>query len=99
MSVQKSQQSTHVQKVYNSATGIKPSNEDLGREHLLAVKNPDHTAVCKVCRYWITIGPDGTEYGHARGYQFQRDSQTDCPHRPSNVDPTSWKDSLEADRQ
>ena len=73
------------------------SREDLNRDHLIPVTDPNHDAVCSVCRFWITISKvDGTELGHARAHN--RQNKTDCPHRPSNVDPTSWKDSMEADR-
>lgn len=45
----------------------------------------DHDAVCRVCSYHITIGTDGTEYGHACATN-RRDGE-DCPHRPSGLDP------------
>jgi len=64
---------------------------DHPRDHLQLCSCEQHTGFCQVCGYIITVGPDGTEYGHAR--RRDRDSQErdrgDCPHRPSTVDPSS----------
>lgn len=40
-------------------------------------------AYCLACRARITVGPDGTEYGHLRGNAA---SESRCPHRPDTVD-------------
>jgi len=40
---------------------------------------------CEECGRQITIGPDGTEYGHRRGHRAR--SQR-CSRRPASVDPT-----------
>lgn len=42
--------------------------------------------VCPDCGYRITVGLDGTEYGHFRGL---RQDQDRCPRRPTSVDPTA----------
>ncbi|AFK18622.1 hypothetical protein E6P09_07545 [Haloferax mediterranei ATCC 33500] len=60
-------------------------------DHLVPVTNPNHTAYCKVCGFWITVGPDRTEYGHGRAANRGPDEdgkRRDCPHRPNRrVDP------------
>jgi len=60
----------------------------LEREHLSAQKqspavNPARPerreAHCIDCGRRITVGPDGTEYGHARGYRGDGRDEL-CPH-------------------
>ena len=43
---------------------------------------------CRVCRKPITIGDDGTEYGHLRVGRERDPIDSRCPHRPDSVDPT-----------
>lgn len=42
---------------------------------------------CGKCGHRVTVGPDGTEYGHARGARGRRER---CPLRPApeKVDPS-----------
>jgi hypothetical protein len=68
---------------------VEDDRDDLP-DHLVAVEHPNHTAICRECQFWITVGPDGTEYGHAR--RDNRSSNVSprepCSHRPSeSVDP------------
>lgn len=46
---------------------------------------------CEECGRQITIGPDGTEYGHARGLR-QREQR--CSRRPASVDPTDHSEAV-----
>ena len=39
---------------------------------------------CPDCQNLITVGPDGTEYGHEKG---ERSGRGRCPRRPRGVDP------------
>jgi hypothetical protein len=59
---------------------------------------PDHIVIesmprrasnlrCRVCRKPITIGDDGTEYGHLRAGRKRDPIDGRCPHRPESVDP------------
>lgn len=57
---------------------------------------PDHLKICpetgsrrcQVCRRQVSIGADGTEYGHQRRYRTPSSSvEGRCPHRPDGVDP------------
>lgn len=41
---------------------------------------------CRVCGAAITVGPDGTEYGHVR-HPRHGCCEGRCPHRPESVDP------------
>ncbi|MFC6785380.1 hypothetical protein ACFQFH_05475 [Halobaculum halobium] len=43
---------------------------------------------CRVCRKPITIGDDGTEFGHLRAGRAGDPVDGRCPHRPDSVDPT-----------
>ncbi len=44
---------------------------------------------CRECRHRVTIGDDGTEFGHVRRGKPSSDGFTGrCPHRPESVDPT-----------
>jgi hypothetical protein len=68
----------------------KDRRDDLG-DHLIEVDHPNHTAVCIDCGYWITVGPDGREYGHARltnSAYFENGERADCPNRPPECNPT-----------
>ncbi|RYJ13230.1 hypothetical protein ELS19_04085 [Halogeometricum borinquense] len=60
-------------------------------DHLVPVTDPNHTAYCEECGFWITVGPDRTEYGHGRASNRGPDAdgvRRDCPHRPNErVDP------------
>lgn len=40
---------------------------------------------CQECGAFVTVGKNGTEYGHQRGYQYK--TQDRCPRRPESVDP------------
>ncbi|MFC7096078.1 hypothetical protein [Halobaculum marinum] len=45
---------------------------------------------CRICRRWVSIGPDGTEFGHARwGSRSWGDLDGPCPHRPDRAEPIS----------
>lgn len=56
----------------------------------------EHTGVCAECGYKVTIGPSGTEYGHARANNRGPDDdgvRRDCPHRPLELNtgkPHAW---------
>lgn len=58
-------------------------------DHLDECTCPNHSGVCRECGFKITIGPSGTEYGHARRGNRDPDAgvREDCPYRPSGVDP------------
>jgi len=62
-------------------------DETILPEHLQPVDDPNHDGLCSECRRCITIGPDGTEYGHARAVN-RRGDRDDCSYRPNRrVDP------------
>jgi len=49
--------------------------------------------LCRTCRRYVTVGPDGTEYGHQRRGRGTNDPLPEecdgrCPHRPESVEPT-----------
>jgi len=59
-------------------------------EHITQCGCDNHDGVCDVCGYKITVGPSGTEYGHARATNgaVHRDGQRlDCDHRPASCNP------------
>lgn len=58
-------------------------------DHIERCACPQHDGVCRECNFKITIGPSGTEYGHARATNLgsQEPGRSDCPHRPATVDP------------
>lgn len=64
--------------------------------HLDRCTCPEHTGVCRECRYKITVGPSGREYGHARATNRYPDAdgvRRDCPHRPPECntgEPHAW---------
>jgi len=84
---------------------LKPSRDNSGRgcefvpesaendrlpDHITACECETHDGVCEKCNYKITIGSEGTEYGHARATNKGPNSigdRVDCKHRPDNVDP------------
>lgn len=45
-------------------------------------------AYCVECRARVTVGSDGTEYGHHSGHTGTTER---CPHRPDCVDPATTK--------
>lgn len=52
-------------------------------DHLNGCECDNHHAVCDSCGFKVTVGPDGTEYGHARnvnrgGYSY---GPGDCEYR------------------
>jgi len=47
---------------------------------------------CCECDHWITIGPNGTEFGHSRYGRRERSLEGRCPHRPDDVDPQPFND-------
>jgi hypothetical protein len=55
----------------------------LAPRHKLSV-DKDREFRCDECGNRCTRGRDGTEYGHARGYELQQDR---CSRRPDSVDP------------
>lgn len=62
----------------------------LGRDHLQACECDAHDGVCSECGYKITVGPSGTEYGHARATNRGPDEngvRRDCRHRPLSCNP------------
>lgn len=58
-----------------------------GRDHIQRCTCSTHDGVCEGCGFKITIGPSGTEYGHARGRNRRNSDRADCHHRPTQVDP------------
>ncbi|QZX98707.1 hypothetical protein [Halobaculum rubrum] len=42
---------------------------------------------CRICRKPISVGDDGTEYGHLRIGRQRAPIDDRCPHRPESVDP------------
>ena len=42
---------------------------------------------CKDCLRRVTIGPDGTEYGHSAGSSGTSDK---CPYRPEEFEQPKW---------
>ena len=46
----------------------------------------ERTYRCPECGRAITVGTDGTEYGHARGVAGTTPDER-CPRRPASVDP------------
>jgi len=58
------------------------------RAHLTRCTCGAHDGVCDVCGFKITVGPSGTEYGHARALNRAAGAdREDCPHRPAACDP------------
>jgi hypothetical protein len=80
---------------------VVPSADNVGRDcdpasgsrkwlpdHIDPCECDAHDGVCTVCGYKITVGPSGTEYGHARASNRSAgDEYRDCPHRPASCDP------------
>lgn len=63
-------------------------------EHILAIQDPNHDGVCGECGFYISIGSDGTEYGHAHAQNRSPASPSGrvaCSHRPSGVNPGGEK--------
>ena len=59
-------------------------------DHLTACTCSEHDGVCEECGYKITVGPTGTEYGHARATNRGPDDdgvRRDCTHRPLACNP------------
>ena len=73
------------------------------RQHLARCECDQHHGVCDECGYKITVGPSGTEYGHARATNRGPDAdgvRRDCPHRPlecNSGDPQAWDGYDQAD--
>jgi hypothetical protein len=62
------------------------------RTHLTRCTCETHDGVCEVCGVKITVGPGGTEYGHARARNRAPGAgREDCPHRPAACDPGRWQ--------
>lgn len=58
--------------------------------HISPCTCESHDGVCQECGYKITVGPSGTEYGHARATNRRADAdgvRRDFPHRPSACNP------------
>lgn len=58
--------------------------------HLIPCASDQHDAVCSECWCWITIGTEGTEYGHARANNRDhktREERGACKHRPDKCNP------------
>lgn len=47
-------------------------------------KDGDGRLKCKNCGYSVTVGPDGTEYGHKRKPNKPNDRVGTCHHRPGD---------------
>lgn len=79
----------------NSARGCEPAGEDDDLpDHLTRCTCETHTGWCDECRFKITVGADGREYGHARAHNRgpgPDGNRYDCPHRPAAVDPTGGR--------
>lgn len=58
-------------------------------EHVTPCSCEAHHGVCESCRFKITVGPSGTEYGHARAGNKPgaADVRRDCQHRPGECNP------------
>lgn len=55
-------------------------------DHVTPCTCDTHNGVCEECGFKITVGPSGTEYGHARATNRRADEdgvRRDCPHRPT----------------
>lgn len=62
---------------------VSDADADLPR-HVDPCECASHDGVCRRCGNHITIGPERTEYGHAKGHRSSR-LEEDCPHRPDAV--------------
>ncbi|WP_435147678.1 hypothetical protein [Halobaculum sp. P14] len=73
-------------------SSVRSAGKRLVPDHLTNVgSEPDRGSdlKCRTCRRWITVGPDGTEFGHARrGGRAGGELDGRCPHRPESVEPT-----------
>lgn len=68
---------------------VEDDGDDLP-DHLDRCQCPTHTGVCENCNYKITVGPSGTEYGHARATNRGPNEdgvRRDCIHRPLQCNP------------
>lgn len=78
----------------NDGSGCVIIDEPQGHlpDHINPCRCEEHDGVCEACGYIVTVGPSGTEYGHARSHNRSPGSnRQDCPHRPPEVDPKrSW---------
>lgn len=59
------------------------------QEHIAACACTHHTGICLGCGWVISVGSDGTEYGHRRG-DYGSETIVDCPHRSGSVDPSGY---------
>ena len=67
-------------------------DDDLPK-HLNRIADRGGRILCLTCRRYVTVGPDGTEYGHQRRGRGANDPLPEecdgrCPHRPESVEPT-----------
>lgn len=92
-----------------------PSRDNVGRtcelvddhdqdvpDHIQVCTCRTHTGVCASCNFKITVGNDGTEYGHARSVNrgtVPDEQRVDCEHRPNGaVDPRRQRDQSGGER-
>lgn len=61
---------------------------DAAPEHVAPCTCDHHTGVCRACGWIVTVGTDGTEYGHRRA-RYDPNVPV-CPHRAPAVDPSGY---------